>query len=119
MLFRSSGSIINLTSVSGILGNAGQANYSASKAGVIGLTKSTARELASRGIRVNAVAPGYVETDMTDGLSEQVKKQMLQQIPLGRAASPEEIADVALFLASDHSSYMTGQILSVDGGMAM
>ncbi len=119
LLKQRSGSIINLTSVSGILGNAGQANYSASKAGVIGLTKSTARELASRGIRVNAVAPGYVETDMTDGLSEQVKKQMLQQIPLGRAASPEEIADVALFLASDHSSYMTGQILSVDGGMAM
>lgn len=119
LLKQRSGCIVNLTSVSGILGNAGQANYSASKAGVIGLTKSTARELASRGIRVNAIAPGYVETDMTEVLSEQVKKQMLQQIPLGRAASAEEIANAALFLASDQSSYMTGQVLSVDGGMAI
>lgn len=119
MLKQRSGKIINITSVSGVLGNAGQANYSASKAGVIGLTKSAARELASRGICVNAVAPGYVETDMTRVLSEQVKEQMLAQIPLGRAASPEEIANVVLFLASEQSAYMTGQVLHVDGGMAM
>ncbi|MDE7312210.1 MAG: 3-oxoacyl-[acyl-carrier-protein] reductase [Eubacterium sp.] len=119
MLKQRSGKIINITSVSGVLGNAGQANYSASKAGVIGLTKSAARELASRGICVNAVAPGYVETDMTRVLSEQVKEQMLAQIPLGRAASPEEIANVVLFLASEQSAYMTGQVLHVDGGMAI
>lgn len=119
LLKQRSGKIINMTSVSGILGNAGQSNYSASKAGVIGLTKSAARELASRGICVNAVAPGYVKTDMTNGLSEQVKAQMLSQIPLGRAASAEEIANVVLFLASEQSAYMTGQVLSVDGGMAM
>lgn len=119
LLKQRSGRIINITSVSGVLGNAGQANYSASKAGVIGLTKSAARELASRGICVNAIAPGYVDTDMTGALSDQVKEQMLAQIPLGRVASPEDIANVVLFLASDASSYMTGQILSVDGGMAM
>lgn len=119
LLKQRSGRIINITSVSGVLGNAGQANYSASKAGVIGLTKSAARELASRGICVNAVAPGYVETDMTQALSGQVKAQMLSQIPLGRAASPQEIADVVLFLASEQSAYMTGQVLCVDGGMAM
>ena len=119
LLKQRSGRIINITSVSGVLGNAGQANYSASKAGVIGLTKSVARELASRGICVNAVAPGYVETDMTQALSERVKAQMLSQIPLGRAASPQEIADVVLFLASEQSAYMTGQVLCVDGGMAM
>ena len=119
MLKQRSGKIINLTSVSGVLGNAGQANYSASKAGVIGLTKSAARELASRGICVNAVAPGYVQTDMTSVLSDQVREKMLGQIPLGRAASPEEIASVVLFLASGQSDYMTGQVLHVDGGMAM
>lgn len=119
MLKQKSGKIINITSVSGVLGNAGQANYSASKAGVIGLTKSAARELASRGICVNAVAPGYVQTDMTNGLPEQVKTQMLAQIPMGRAATPEEIADAVLFLASDQSAYITGQVLCVDGGMAM
>ncbi len=119
LLKQRSGRIINITSVSGVLGNAGQANYSASKAGVIGLTKSAARELASRGICVNAVAPGYVETDMTQALSDWVKAQMLSQIPLGRAASPQEIADVVLFLASEQSAYMTGQVLCVDGGMAM
>lgn len=119
LLKQRSGKIINITSVSGILGNAGQANYSASKAGVIGLTKSVARELASRGICVNAIAPGYVMTDMTNALSESVKAQMLAQIPLGRAASPEDIANVVLFLASEQSAYMTGQVLSVDGGMAM
>ncbi|MDE6889669.1 MAG: 3-oxoacyl-[acyl-carrier-protein] reductase [Eubacterium sp.] len=119
LLKQRSGRIINITSVSGVLGNAGQANYSASKAGVIGLTKSAARELASRGICVNAVAPGYVKTDMTDALPDQVKEQMLSQIPLGRAADPEEIAGVVLFLASEQSAYMTGQVLCVDGGMAM
>ncbi|MDE6969973.1 MAG: 3-oxoacyl-[acyl-carrier-protein] reductase [Eubacterium sp.] len=119
LLKQRSGKIINMTSVSGILGNAGQSNYSASKAGVIGLTKSAARELASRGICVNAVAPGYVTTDMTSVLPDQVKAQMLSQIPLGRAASPEEIANVVLFLASEQSAYMTGQVLSVDGGMSM
>lgn len=119
LLKQRSGRIINITSVSGILGNTGQANYSASKAGVIGLTKSVARELAPRGILVNAVAPGFVQTDMTDALPEKVKAQMLEQIPLRRSAQPEEIADVVLFLASGQSSYMTGQVLSVDGGMAI
>ena len=119
LLKQRSGRIINITSVSGILGNAGQANYSASKAGVIGLTKSVARELAPRGILVNAVAPGFVQTDMTDALPEKVKAQMLEPIPLRRSAQPEEIADVVLFLASGQSSYMTGQVLSVDGGMAI
>lgn len=119
LLKQRSGRIINITSVSGILGNAGQANYSASKAGIIGLTKSAARELASRGILVNAIAPGYVQTEMTEHLPDKVKEQMLAQIPLGRAAKPEEIADVVLFLASDQSSYLTGQVISADGGMAM
>ncbi len=119
LLKQRSGRIINITSVSGILGNAGQANYSASKAGIIGLTKSAARELASRGILVNAIAPGYVQTEMTEHLPDKVKEQMLAQIPLGRAAKPEEIADVVLFLSSDQSSYLTGQVISADGGMAM
>lgn len=119
LLKQRSGKIINISSVSGVLGNAGQANYSASKAGVIGLTKSAARELASRGINVNAIAPGYVETDMTAVMPDKAKEQMIGQIPLGRPASPEEIADVVLFLASEQSSYMTGQVLHVDGGMAI
>lgn len=119
LLKQRSGRIINITSVSGVLGNAGQANYSASKAGVIGLTKAVARELASRGICVNAIAPGYVQTDMTSVLPEQVRNQMLAQIPLGRAASPEDIANAVLFLASGQSAYITGQVLCVDGGMAM
>lgn len=119
LLKQRSGKVINITSVSGVLGNAGQANYSASKAGVIGLTKSVARELASRGINVNAVAPGYVATDMTEALSEKAKEQLLGQIPLGRAAMPEEIANVVVFLASEASDYMTGQVICVDGGMAM
>ena len=119
LLKQRAGKIINVSSVSGVLGNAGQANYSASKAGVIGLTKSAAKELASRGINVNAVAPGYVETEMTGALPDKVKEQIVEQIPLKRVAMPEDIANVVLFLASDASSYITGQVLSVDGGMAI
>lgn len=114
-----SGKIINITSVSGVLGNAGQANYSASKAGVIGLTKSAARELASRGINVNAVAPGYVETEMTDALSAEIKEKLIGRIPFGYGAKPEDIANAVLFLASEQASYITGQVLCVDGGMAI
>lgn len=113
------GKIINISSVSGILGNAGQANYSASKAGVIGLTKAVARELASRGINVNAVAPGFVETDMTDALSDSVKENLKSQIPLGKIGHPQDIAKVVAFLASPDANYITGQVLSVDGGMAI
>lgn len=119
LLKQRAGRIINISSVSGVLGNAGQANYSASKAGVIGLTKSAAKELASRGINVNAVAPGYVETEMTGALPDKVKEQIIEQIPLKRVAMPEDIANVVLFLASDASAYITGQVLSVDGGMAI
>ena len=119
LLKQRSGKIVNITSVSGVLGNAGQANYSASKAGVIGLTKIVARELASRGINVNAVAPGYVETEMTGHLSDQVKSQLTAQIPFARTAQPEDIASAVLFLASDQASYITGQVLCVDGGMAI
>lgn len=114
-----SGKIVNISSVSGILGNAGQANYSASKAGVIGLTKAVARELASRGINVNAVAPGYVETEMTDVLSDSVKEDLLGQIPLGRVGKTQDIAKAVAFLASPAADYITGQVLSVDGGMAI
>lgn len=113
------GRIINISSVVGVLGNPGQANYVAAKAGVIGLTKATAKELASRGITVNAVAPGFIETDMTDKLAGEMKEQMLKQIPLERLGQPEEIAKVVRFLASDDASYMTGQTLHVDGGMYM
>ena len=114
-----SGKIINISSVSGILGNAGQANYSASKAGVIGLTKAVAREMASRGINVNAVAPGYVTTDMTEAMNEKAKEAVLAQVPFGRAGSTKDIANAVLFLASPASNYITGQVLSVDGGMAI
>ena len=114
-----SGRIINISSVSGIIGNAGQANYSAAKAGVIGLTKSVARELASRGTTANVIAPGMIETDMTNALSEAVKENMLSQIPLGRIGRPEEIAGAVAFLASDEASYITGQVLAIDGGMTM
>lgn len=111
------GKIINISSVSGVMGNAGQANYSASKAGVIGLTKSMARELASRNICVNAVAPGFVETDMTDKMSEQTLENAKKMIPLNRFGKPEDIAEIVLFLASDNANYITGQVIGVDGGM--
>ena len=113
------GRIINVSSVSGVAGNAGQANYCASKAGMIGLTKSAAKELASRGITCNAIAPGFVKTEMTDVLSDEVKENAKKQIPLGRFAEPEDIANAAVFLASDKAAYITGQVLLVDGGMVM
>lgn len=119
MLKQRSGRIINMSSVSGVAGNAGQANYAASKAGVIGLTKAAARELASRGITVNAIAPGFIETDMTDGLSDKVKEAATAQIPLGRFGKPEQVAAAAAFLASEEAGYITGQVLHVDGGMVM
>ena len=117
MLRQKSGKIINISSVSGILGNAGQANYAASKAGVIGLTKTIARELGSRGITVNAIAPGFVDTEMTGVLSEEIRENACRQIILGRFRKPEDIANVAVFLASDKADYITGQVISVDGGM--
>ena len=119
MLKAKGGNIINLTSVVGISGNAGQANYSASKAGIIGLTKSAARELASRNIRVNAIAPGYIETEMTENLSDDAKGKFLQNIPLGKSGSCADVANLALFLASEESNYITGQVINVDGGLLM
>lgn len=119
MLKQRGGRIINISSVSGVVGNAGQANYCASKAGVIGLTKSVARELGSRGITVNAIAPGFIDTEMTAVLPEQVKERMKEQIPLKRFGKTEDIAELAVFLASDKAGYMTGQVICVDGGMAM
>lgn len=111
------GRIINMASVVGVTGNAGQANYSASKAGLIGLTKTAAKELAPRGITVNAIAPGFIETDMTASLSEKARNAMLDQVPLGRAGQPEDVAAVAAFLASESASYLTGQVIHVSGGM--
>ena len=117
MLKQRSGKIINISSVSGILGNVGQANYAASKAGVIGLTKTMARELGSRGITVNAIAPGFVDTEMTEVLSEEIRENACKQIILGRFGKPEDIANTVVFLASDKADYITGQVISVDGGM--
>jgi 3-oxoacyl-[acyl-carrier protein] reductase len=114
-----SGKIINISSVSGVMGNAGQANYSASKAGVIGLTKSVAREFASRGINVNAVAPGFVDTDMTKNMTEDAKSQINGMIPMGKMGTTSDIANLVLFLAGDNSNYITGQVICVDGGMAI
>jgi 3-oxoacyl-[acyl-carrier protein] reductase len=113
------GRIVNIASIVGISGNPGQANYVAAKAGVIGLTKTAARELASRNITVNAIAPGFITTDMTESLSDELKAEMLKQIPLARFGEPEDVAKVAAFLVSDAASYMTGQTLHVDGGMVM
>ena len=117
MLKQRSGSIINMSSVVGISGNAGQANYSASKAGIVGFTKSTAKELGSRNIRCNAIAPGFIMTEMTDKLPPEVKSDWINKIPLRRGGTPEDVANTALFLASDLSSYITGQIIQVCGGM--
>jgi 3-oxoacyl-[acyl-carrier protein] reductase len=119
MIKQRSGRIINISSVSGLIGNAGQANYSASKAGLIGLTKSLARELASRGITVNAVAPGLIETDMTGVLSDEIRQSILQKIPLGKLGQPDDIAAAVAYLASAEAKYITGQVLAVDGGMVM
>ena len=119
MLKQRSGKIINISSVSGVLGNVGQANYAASKAGIIGLTKTMARELASRGITVNAIAPGFVNTEMTEVLPDSIKENAVAQIPLGRFGEVEDIAEMAAFLASDKANYITGQVIHVDGGMAM
>lgn len=113
------GRIVNLSSVVGVTGNAGQANYAASKAGIIGFTKSVAKELASRGITANCVAPGYVETDMTEVLSDKIKEAILAQIPMKRCADPKEIASVIGFLVSEKANYITGQVINVDGGMVM
>lgn len=117
MMKQRTGRIINISSVVGVTGNPGQANYSASKAGLIGLTKTTARELAPRGITVNAIAPGFIETDMTASLSEKARNAMLIQVPLGRAGQPEDIAAAVAFLASENASYITGQVIHVSGGM--
>jgi len=117
MMKQRSGAIVNIASIIGLIGNAGQCNYAASKAGVIALTKSTAKELAGRSVRVNAVAPGFIETKMTEVLPDDVKQQMLSAIPMNRFGTPEDVARVVVFLASDASSYMTGQVLTISGGM--
>ena len=119
MMRKRKGSIINISSVVGIMGNICQANYAAAKAGVIGLTKACAKEMAARNIRVNAVAPGFIETAMTDGIPEKIREGMISSIPMGRMGQPEDIAKAVCFLASDDSSYITGQVLVVDGGLVM
>ncbi len=119
MIKRRTGSIINIASIVGVIGNAGQTNYSASKAGMIGLTKSLAREVAGRNVRVNAVAPGFIDTVMTQKLNDEQRKALTQQIPMGRIGEPEEVAKVVLFLASDLASYLTGQVIHITGGMGM
>ncbi len=119
MMKQRSGRIVSIASIIGIMGNAGQANYAASKAGIIGFTKSVAKELASRGVNVNAIAPGFIQTEMTAKLPEDVKAKMLQFIPLQKLGEPLDVAKCALFLASDHSDYITGQVIQVDGGMVM
>ncbi|MEI6514917.1 MAG: 3-oxoacyl-[acyl-carrier-protein] reductase [bacterium] len=119
MMKQRTGTIVNVASIIGLIGNAGQCNYAASKAGVIALTKSAARELASRNVRVNAVAPGFIQTKMTEALPEEVRKKMMDAIPMGRFGQPEDVANVVLFLAGETSSYMTGQVLTVCGGMVM
>jgi 3-oxoacyl-[acyl-carrier protein] reductase len=119
MIKQRGGSIINVASIVGVIGNAGQVNYSASKAGLIGLTKSLAREVASRNVRVNAIAPGFIVTPMTDKLNEEQKEALYSQIPMGRLGDPEEVAKVVLFLASDLSSYITGEVLKITGGLGM
>ena len=119
MMKARAGSIINITSVIGLMGNAGQVNYAASKSGMIGFTKSLAKEVASRDIRANCVAPGYIETQMTDGLSSESKSKSSTKIPLSRIGQPRDIANAALYLASDLSNYVTGQVITVDGGMVM
>lgn len=119
LLKSEAGRVINISSVVGQMGNAGQANYAASKAGLIGFTKSVAKELGSRGVTVNAIAPGFIETDMTDELSDEIKAALLPQIPLGKLGAAEDVAHAALYLASDAARYVTGQVLNVDGGMVM
>ncbi|MFS8540738.1 MAG: 3-oxoacyl-[acyl-carrier-protein] reductase [Tissierellales bacterium] len=119
MIKKRYGKIINIASVAGVAGNYGQANYSASKAGVIGFTKAVAKELASRGINVNAVAPGLIETDMTQALKEEIKEALIKSVPMGRLGSPKDVANLVVFLASDKSDYITGQTINIDGGMIM
>jgi len=119
MLRQKRGRIVNMASVMGIVGNRGQANYSASKGGLIALTKSTAKELGSRGITCNAVAPGFIETVMTDSLPEELREQMKKQVPLERLGSPDDVANVVCFLCADEAAYVTGQVISVDGGLFM
>lgn len=119
MMKARTGTIVNISSVIGLTGNAGQANYAASKSGMIGFTKSLAKELASRGIRANCVAPGYIETQMTQNLSDSIKESILSKIPMGRIGNPRDVAQAALFLASDLANYITGQVITVDGGMVI